>query len=1032
MLFSLALYSLMSVGSFAACDGDDISDRGPATIDDFYPELSDVTGDAPSVFAGQIGESNTQELIPGPASSGVLGDYFIRNNKARFVIQAPVPVVSVVPSGGSLVDAVPLAADGTDASPDHFGETSIFYQMGRDCDHETIEVVRDGSDGGAAVIRALGLTSFNKYVNIRGFGVLPVQNDLLPERPDFAECATTYVLEPNTSTLQMYFTIFNASDESITGPMGMLSDTGGEVFVFLPRSGFTRLGEISEAIDASNLSTPYMVWQGPDVAYGVIPRHEEATTQNGSIALLGISVFFFDVEGFLDAFQSSLNKFFAIERTQGFTFGVDIFVGRDAADVDAAYSALHGIETVVIDGVVTWTGGDPAADARVAIFEDGNSNGSIDDTDAIVSYANSGPDGSYEARLVPGDYLLRAEVPRLSRSQVVAVSTMSAPANNNFALAKPVSYDYEIVDDEDGEPIPARITVIGNEAIPADVRTEGNFDHLPGVVTTVTAIRGTTTGIGDGADPPILLPPGDYRILVSRGTEWSVAELAVSPTDGDNPAVLQFRLRRVIDTTGYIASEYHVHSIGSPDSPISNARRVMTAVADGVEFYATSDHDFVVAQQPIIESLGLDRLTRSIPGEEVSPLVYGHFNVWPIDIDSTSPNGGAVDWPLGNEDLVMTPAEIFEAAAARGAELIQVNHPRKGPTGSSDLTQHFDRIGLYFDYENRSYQGDADMMPVPADWLRLPPEVSDFFSDNFNSLEVWNGFATSDTDGDGVREITALDIVMRDWFNFMSFGKQLTPIGSSDTHDVVLEQMGMPRTMVRVSDDSADAIESGTNLIREVLDNLARSSGAVTDVVVTDGPHINISVAGDTRPLGKVIDGTSGSVEIVIDVQSADYAHFDTIEFFANSTPETGDVDVSALQPFACFTTRTSLMASDPCELAGIGGANTLSVGLVDAGNGFERFESSKTFTVTPADISNRSGASGQDVWIVARVRGDRAIYPLYVGNLLSGQDVSTFVNGPSPALESLLEGQGRPAAAFTSPFFVDFDGGGYTAPFAR
>jgi hypothetical protein len=124
-------------------------------------------------------------------------------------------------------------------------------------------------------------------------------------------------------------------------------------------------------------------------------------------------------------------------------------------------------------------------------------------------------------------------------------------------------------------------------------------------------------------------------------------------------------------------------------------------------------------------------------------------------------------------------------------------------------------------------------------------------------------------------------------------------------------------------------------------------------------------------------------------------------------------------------------MAEDPCALAGLGGANTLTVTQVDAGNGFQRFESSKTFAVTPGDIPSRTGAVGQDAWIVARVRGDRAIYPLFVGNLVTPEAVSTFVNGPSPELEAILSGGGRPAAAFTSPFFVDFDGGGYKAPFA-
>ncbi len=1034
---SLCALLLLFTAAFASCDGDDISDGNGAKIDDFFPSLPEPTGESPSVFAGLIMESNSHELIEGPARSGVLGDYFIRNNKARFVIQAPVPVVGVVPAGGNLVDAVPLAPDGSDLSPDHFGETSIIYQMGKDCQHDRVEVIRDGADGGAAVIRARGFTGFNEYVNIRGFGVLPVPREFVPDFPDFAECATTYVLEPDSTTLQSYFTIFNHSDEVIEGPMGMLSDTGGRVYVFLPGSGFTRLGDISEAVEAADLSTPYMVWQGPDVAYGIIPQHESPEVKNGSVALLGVSVFVFGVDGFLKSLSTKDEKFFAVQSKQGYTFGVDIFVGRDAADVEEAFQTMHGGELRQISGTVNW--GDGAAEgvegARVGIFRDENGNSTVDATDTIASYANCHPDGSYSAQLPPGDYLLRAELPGKARSQEMGLSSLNADAVANFTLVRPIAYPYRIVDDGDSDAlIPARITVIGPESLPVDVRVDGDFDQFSGVVETVFSVRGTSTDLGDGADDAIVLPPGaDYRILVSRGTEWSVAELAVSPVAGETPTELEFRLRRVVDTGDYIASEYHVHSVGSPDSPVVNERRVASAVADGVEFYATTDHDFVTMQQPIIEAMGLDRLTRSIPGEEISPLVFGHFNAWPIEHDPTSPNGGAVDWAFGDGDFAMTPMQIMAEAMARGAELVQVNHPRSGPLSGTDITEHFDRIGLVFDYEAGSIYGDATMGPVPLEWLRLPPEDNNLFSDNFNSLEVWNGFASSDTDGDGVREITKLDIVMRDWFNFLSFGKNLTPIGSSDTHYEVLEQMGMPRTMVRVTDDSADAIESGSNLIREILDNLARTSGLVTDVVVTDGPHIRLSVDGDDRPLGKVINGTDGDIEITISVQSAKWAQFDTIEFFANDTPEIGDVDVTALQPFACFTSRSSLMANDPCELAelGGGGAGSLVIDVVDVGNGFERFESSKTFTVSSGDISTRSGGTGQDAWIVARVRGDRAIYPLYVGNLLDGQEVSTFVNGDSPALEAILKGRGRPAAAFTSAFYVDFDGAGYKAPFA-
>jgi hypothetical protein len=34
-------------------------------------------------------------------------------------------------------------------------------------------------------------------------------------------------------------------------------------------------------------------------------------------------------------------------------------------------------------------------------------------------------------------------------------------------------------------------------------------------------------------------------------------------------------------------------------------------------------------------------------------------------------------------------------------------------------------------------------------------------------------------------------------------------------------------------------------------------------------------------------------------------------------------------------------------------------------------------------------------------------------------------------AIAGVLQGRGVPAEAFTAPVFVDFDGGGYRAPFA-
>ncbi len=1016
--------------SLFAC-GDNLPGDEGKGIEDFFPTLP-PTGGSQEVFAGEITGATTSELIPGPASAGIVGDFFLRNDKARFVIGAPTPIVGIVTPGGNIVDAVPLAEDGSDLGSDHFGETAIIYQMGRQCRHTSIEVVRDGSEGGAAVIRASGLTGHNEYVNLRGLGVLPIPNAILPEREDGALCATTYILEPGSSTLQSYLTLFNPTDTLITGPMGVLSDTGGEVFIFLPEVGFSRLEEIADAVSGGSNNSRYMVWQGPDVAYGILPRHNDESVPNGSVSLLGVSVYFFGVEEFLQSLQGDKNKFIAVEAGDGFTFQLDIFAGRDAASVEAEYQRLNGGSSIPLHGKVSFSDGSNAAKVRIGVFRDDDGDGEVGEADTVLTFIEGNASGEYTASLPAGEVLLRAEIAGVAQSESVAANLTGADVEVDITLPKPVAYDFRIVDDGDADAIiPGRIMIIGERAFADDTRLQGNFDTLDGVVSTVIAKRGTSVDLGDGADQQILLPPGDYRVFASRGTEWSIAEVRLTPESGDNPDELEFRLRRLVDTSGYISSEYHVHSLGSPDSPIPDERRVATAVADGIEFYATTDHDYVTNQQPIIEELGLENLVHSIPGSEVSPLVYGHFNAWPLQHDEGSPTGGAVDWPLGNEGFVMTPSEIFAAARDKGAEIVQVNHPRKGPGSSSDITEHFDRFALYFDYEAKTFQADVNAMPVPIDFLRLPPEEAQLFSDGFNALEVWNGFDVLDTNGDGVREISKLDIVMRDWFNFLSFGKKLAPIASSDTHTEVKDAMGMPRTFVRVTDDSSAAIAEGGALTREIMDVLTGSAGKATDVVLTDGPLIAVQVDGDAAPLGKVHDGSSGNVSINIDMQSPNWAQVDTIEIFSNATPEVGRLTVSALQPVACFTTRTDLDEADPCSLAGIGGAGTLTVNEVDLGGGFSRFEAAISLSLSPADIPVRDGAQGTDAWFVVRVRGTDAIYPLVIGNLLNQDNVSTFVEGNANDVNAALEGRGRPATALTSAFYVDFDGGGYTAQFA-
>ncbi len=1013
--------ALVATGAAAAC-GDD---GGPG-LEDFYPELP-PEGGATGASAGELTADRAAKLLTGPAAQGQIGDFFLENDRVRVIISAPTRVIGVVPQGGNIMDAARIDAGGNQLQPDHFGELSMIYKAGRTCEHTSMEIVRDGARGGPAVLRARGTSGNNDFINLKGIGLLPVGDDLDPDVPDQIACATTYVLAPGAEHVEVYWSLYNGGSTRVIGPFGMLNDTGGETESWGNGRGFERAGV--EALTSIGDPAPidYVVYQGPGAAYGVIPRLEPGVPSS-TFLIAGVSVVLFNADNLLDILDVSTYAL-GLDPRAGLLQRVDLAIGLDAEDADRWFRAGKATPEAVteIGGAVAWSGGAaPLLGARVGVYADLDGDGQVGDDDKIVSYLDVAADGSY-AGVVPaggafgaGALLVRAEVKDVARSAAAAAGAAVA-----LTLPAPVRLDYDLLDEATGDNIPGRLIVLGTHPAFPDQRVFETYDRLTGVVRSVHAVAGTTPGAG--ADPALYLPAGGtYRIYASRGTEWSMASAPFTATaDG----AITLNLRRVIDTTGYLATEYHVHQAGSPDSPVGSEERVRSAVSAGVELFAMTDHDVVTDLQPLVEALGLDDLLRVLPGIEVTPFPYGHFNAWPLEVVPNA-NGGAIDWGRGRDGFAMTPGEIFTAARNRGASVVQVNHPRSD-SSVSGFQAYFDVAQVEYDYTTRSIYGDFAGAAVPNSWLRLPEEP--LWNDNWNALEVWNGFGMKDSDGDTRRECTRLDRVLRDWFNMLSFGFYVAPIGSSDTHTTVGDPVGMPRTMVRVSDDSDAALASGA-VVDQVMATL-EGTAAARDIVVTNGPMVAIT-SGGSPAIGRQVAATGGTVTLVVTVTSPEWAEFDTLEIFANDTPQSPPLrtsDPTSLRPLKCWTSRTlaALHANDPCALAPLA-PESMQVQLQTvAGPGNHRFHRAQvTITLQAADIRTRAGATGSDAWLVVRVSGDRAIFPVLTNSVVDDQTLPVLVGGDAGDIDLVLRGRGVPAIAFTAPVFLDFDGNGYRAPF--
>ncbi len=1036
-LLAAAASAAMLSFTLAAC-GDSSGTPGPdagPSLDTFLPALPTPDGTAQSVFAGTI--TSADQLLAGSARSGLVGDFYIRNAKASFAIQGPARYIGVVPWGGNVVDAVPLDADGMPASEDHLGEISLVYLLGRTCAHDKVEVLLDGSGGGPAVIRARGKADVSDYINLQGMGIgINVAGDQDPVIPDGVECATTYTLAPGSDTLEIAWTLFNGGEFQVNGPFGALDDTGGEVESFSPGVGFDR-ATIDAILSAGDPTpVPYAVYQGPGVAYGVVPVHPDPSIHNATVLIAGVSVIVFGGDTFLDLLDST-KYYLHLSAKGGVTNRLDLVVGKQAADVDAQYQRrVHGADAVTaVSGTVTWApSGATGAGVRVGVFHDVDGNGAIDADDKILTYFDTDAVGHFAGALPPGEYLLRSDVRDVARGAATPLTVAAGtPAAATLSLPDAAHFDFTVVDKATGQPMPAKLTVIGRNPVAPDKRVQDAYDQLPFVIRMVHAIHGTSVPLaaGDPADAALELPAGGpYRVIASHGPEWSIASQVITPAAGQS-GTITLELERVVDTSGYIASEFHQHSIGSPDSPVPFAKRLATLVAEGIEFFASTDHDYLSDYDPLIDQLGLRGQVDSVVGIEATPFAYGHFIAFPLQLADNDPTHGAVDWARGLDGYSLLPPELWSRLRGRGARVIQVNHPRK-TSAFAGFQSYFDVSGLTFDFVTRAFAGREDHQPVPADFLRLS-DPTGIFGPDFDSLEVWNGFKTDDTDGDGVREVVSLDLVMRDWMNFLSFGKNVTPIGNSDSHTRDVDAAGLPRTLIKVSDDSTAGILAGED--DDIYATILGTGGKPHDVVVSNGPMLAVQVGGQPAIGRTVTPAGDGTVTLTITASSPEWMDFDTIELFANSTFDPAPSgETTALLPMACFTTRPAgqLSAMDTCKLAPMGGARAMSVQLVSVGSGgAKRKQATVSLTLSASDVPQRTGATGDDAWIVVRVRGRHAVFPMMSNGAINDSNVDTLVSGNAAQIDAALVGIGIPAEAFCAPVLVDFDGGGYRAPFA-
>jgi hypothetical protein len=373
--------------------------------------------------------------------------------------------------------------------------------------------------------------------------------------------------------------------------------------------------------------------------------------------------------------------------------------------------------------------------------------------------------------------------------------------------------EVEVVDADLGTPLPTRITITD---------PEGRLRTVSADSSARVAARPGFIYSGDGR-ASIGLPAGSYRIYAGRGFEYGVDSTDVVVRPGDRLS-RTLHIRHEVPTPGWISTDTHIHTLthsGHGDATIEE--RALSIAGEGIEMPILTDHNVHVNLEPAAAEMGVRSFFTPVIGNEVTTPV-GHFNVFPVAVETPAPEARVGDWVTAFEGIRGTP----------GVEAIILNHGR-------DVHSGFRPFG-------------------PERHIAVAGMNLDGWTLRANAMEVVNSGALQSD-------------VMRlygDWFGMLNRGHHLTPVGSSDSHDVGRYLVGQARTYVRSSDDDPGRIAVAEAVESFLAGAVMVSFGLLAEITVdgTYGP-------GDLAP-------ASDEVAVEVRVSGPGWTRADRVSLYAN------------------------------------------------------------------------------------------------------------------------------------------------------
>jgi hypothetical protein len=254
------------------------------------------------------------------------------------------------------------------------------------------------------------------------------------------------------------------------------------------------------------------------------------------------------------------------------------------------------------------------------------------------------------------------------------------------------------------------------------------------------------------------------------------------------------------------------------------AERMITLAGEGIELPIATDHNVYIDYESTSRQMKVREYFTPVTGNEVTT-PRGHFNVFPVRTGATIPDFKQTDWKLLFDDIFRVP----------GVKVAILNHARDLHSGVRPFgpVVHNALVG-------QNLEG----------WLL-----------RFNGMEVVNS---------GAIQSDALQL-FRDWMGLLNAGHFLTPVGSSDSHDVSRYIVGQARTYVRCDDADPSKLDVDAAVNNFVQGRVMVSYGLLTELTVNQ-----------KYSCGELATVPDDVVDVNVRVLGPEWVHADRLLLFSN------------------------------------------------------------------------------------------------------------------------------------------------------